>query len=91
MVFFIFEDFRYPFKKQIMQEKIRDLNAKKEEAKLGGGPKRIESQHKKSKLTARERLHFLLDEGSFEEIGMLVTHRSTNFGLEKQKLSDGIV
>tara|TARA_Y100000385_G_scaffold291986_1_gene375355 strand:+ start:3871 stop:5466 length:1596 start_codon:yes stop_codon:yes gene_type:complete len=91
VVFFIFEDFRYPFKKQIMQEKIRDLNAKKEEAKLGGGPKRIESQHKKSKLTARERLHFLLDEGSFEEIGMLVTHRSTNFGLEKQKfLGDGV-
>ena len=75
-----------------MQDKIRDLNARKEEAKLGGGAKRIEAQHKKSKLTARERLHFLLDEGSFEEIGMLVTHRSTNFGLENQKfLGDGVV
>ncbi|MDE0772573.1 MAG: acyl-CoA carboxylase subunit beta [Salibacteraceae bacterium] len=75
-----------------MQEKIRDLNARKEEAKLGGGTKRIESQHKKSKLTARERLHFLLDEGSFEEIGMLMTHRSSNFGLENQKfLGDGVV
>ncbi len=75
-----------------MQEKIRDLNERREEAKLGGGQLRIDAQHKKSKLTARERLHFLLDEGSFEEIGMLVTHRSSNFGLDKQKfLGDGVV
>lgn len=59
---------------------------------MGGGEKRIESQHKKGKLTARERLHFLLDEGSFEEIGMFVTHRSQEFGLEKEKyLGDGVV
>jgi len=75
-----------------MQNKIDALNAKITEAHKGGGEKRIEAQHKKGKLTARERVHFLLDEGSFEEIGMLVTHRSTNFGLDKQKfLGDGVV
>lgn len=75
-----------------MKNKIGILEAKIEEAELGGGQKRIDSQHKKGKLTARERLHFLLDEGSFEEIGMLVTHRSTNFGLENNKfLGDGVV
>lgn len=75
-----------------MQEKFNQLDAKIEEAKLGGGEKRIESQHKKGKLTARERIHFLLDEGSFQEMGMLVTHRSTNFGLDKTKfLGDGVV
>ncbi|MEO3408236.1 acyl-CoA carboxylase subunit beta [Mucilaginibacter sp. CAU 1740] len=58
----------------------------------GGGAHRIESQHKKGKLTARERLHFLLDEGSFQEIGMLVTHRSVDFGMEKEKYpGDGVV
>ncbi|MGB0870557.1 MAG: acyl-CoA carboxylase subunit beta [Flavobacteriales bacterium] len=75
-----------------MKKKLKILNAKRAEAKLGGGEKRIESQHKKGKLTARERLHFLFDEGTFEEIGMLVSHRSTNFGLDKQKiLGDGVV
>ena len=75
-----------------MSEKFQTLDSKTSEAKLGGGEKRIEAQHNKGKLTARERLHFLLDEGSFEEIGMLVTHRSTNFGLDKQKfLGDGVV
>lgn len=57
-----------------------------------GGEARIASQHKKGKLTARERLHFLLDENSFEEIGMFVTHRSTDFGMEKEKYyGDGVV
>lgn len=75
-----------------MKKKLDLLNQKKGEALLGGGEKRIESQHAKGKLTARERIHFLLDEGSFEEMGMLVTHRSTNFGLDKQKfLGDGVV
>ena len=75
-----------------MKNRIKALNVKIIEAKKGGGEKRIEAQHKKGKLTARERIHFLLDEGSFEEIGMLVTHRSTNFGLDKQKiLGDGVV
>ena len=73
-------------------DKIKTLEAKLAEAQLGGGEKRIEAQHKKGKLTARERVHFLLDDGSFEEIGALVTHRSTNFGLDKQKfLGDGVV
>lgn len=75
-----------------MKDKFELLDEKIESAKLGGGEKRIESQHKKGKLTARERIHFLMDEGSFQEIGMLVTHRSTNFGLDKQKyLGDGVV
>jgi len=75
-----------------MQNKIDLLDQKIKESKLGGGEQRIESQHKKGKLTARERLHFLLDQGSFEEIGAMVMHRSTNFGLDKQKfLGDGVV
>ncbi|MHB8259872.1 MAG: acyl-CoA carboxylase subunit beta [Bacteroidia bacterium] len=75
-----------------MESKIKNLVNKITEAKLGGGEKRIESQHKKGKLTARERIHFLLDDASFEEIGMLVTHRSNDFGLEKEKyLGDGVV
>jgi propionyl-CoA carboxylase beta chain len=75
-----------------MNSKIKTLQDKRAEAQLGGGVKRIESQHKKGKLTARERIHFLLDEGSFEEIGMFVTHRSTDFGMESEKyLGDGVV
>ncbi|MFT7085838.1 MAG: propionyl-CoA carboxylase beta chain [Vicingaceae bacterium] len=75
-----------------MQDKIKELEKKIEAAKLGGGEKRIEAQHAKNKLTARERIHFLMDEGTFEEIGMMVTHRSTNFGLENNKpLGDGVV
>lgn len=75
-----------------MNDKIKLLEEKIKTAQLGGGEARIESQHKKGKLTARERIHFLLDEGSFEEIGMLVTHRSSNFGLDQQKfLGDGVV
>ncbi len=75
-----------------MDSKITALNKKREEAQLGGGQARIDSQHKKGKLTARERIHFLMDEGSFEEIGMLVTHRSKDFGLEnEQYLGDGVV
>ncbi len=75
-----------------MNKKIKVLKQKREQALLGGGHARIESQHKKGKLTARERLHFLLDEGSFQEIGMLVSHRSTDFGMEKEKYpGDGVV
>tara|TARA_B100001109_G_scaffold255524_1_gene259009 strand:- start:14702 stop:16243 length:1542 start_codon:yes stop_codon:yes gene_type:complete len=75
-----------------MQDKFKELEDKIEKAKLGGGEKRIEAQHSKNKLTARERIHFLMDEGSFEEIGMFVTHRSNNFGLDKNKpLGDGVV
>lgn len=68
------------------------LEARISEAKKGGGEKRIELQHKKGKLTARERIQILLDENSFQEIGMFVTHRSTDFGMEKEKYpGDGVV
>src|ERR1043165_4196774 len=75
-----------------MKSKSQILDEKIDEASLGGGQKRIEAQHKKGKLTARERIHFLLDEDSFQEIGMLVTHRSTEFGLENEKYpGDGVI
>lgn len=68
------------------------LIQKRHDSKLGGGQKRIDSQHAKGKLTARERLDILLDEGSFQEIGAFVTHRSSDFGMDKQKLlGDGVV
>lgn len=74
------------------QEKINELIEKRAEARMGGGEKRIESQHKKGKLTARERILLLLDEGSFEEYDMFVTHRTKSFGMWDQKfLSDGVV
>src|SRR5215207_9296485 len=73
-------------------DKVSALKQKIEAAHKGGGEKRVEAQHKKGKLTARERLQILLDEGSFEEIGMLVTHRSKDFGMEKEVyLGDGVV
>ena len=74
------------------EKKIQELLNKREQAKLGGGIKRIEAQHKKGKLTARERIDLLLDEGSFEEFDMFVTHRCNEFGLEEQKYySDGVI
>ncbi len=73
-------------------EKYELLDAKNEQALQGGREKRIASQHKKGKLTARERLTLLLDEGSFEEIGKFVEHRATDFGLENEVyLGDGVV
>ncbi len=75
-----------------MQEKIKELMEMRDKARLGGGEKRIESQHAKGKYTARERIEMLLDEGSFEEFDMFVTHRTTDFGLDKQSyLGDGVV
>ena len=75
-----------------MSAHLDELRKRTEQALLGGGADRIEAQHKKGKLTARERIQLLLDEGSFEEIGMLVKHRSKNFGLDKQVfLGDGVV
>ncbi|PWS26964.1 methylmalonyl-CoA carboxyltransferase [Pedobacter yonginense] len=75
-----------------MDKKIALLQDKINQAQLGGGQARIDSQHKKGKLTAPERIHFLMDEGSFEEIGMMVTHRSTDFGMEQEKyLGDGVI
>lgn len=74
------------------QERRDKLIAKREQASLGGGEKRIESQHSKGKLTARERLEYLLDKNSFEEVGAFVKHRSTDFGLDKKHfLGDGVV
>ena len=68
------------------------LDKKNAEALLGGGEKRIASQHKKGKLTARERVELLMDEGTFEEIGKFVMHRSKDFGLDKEHyLGDGVV
>lgn len=75
-----------------MDNKRSQLEKKRAEALLGGGQNRIDAQHAKGKFTARERLHFLLDEGSFEEIGALVKHRSHDFGLDKQRIpGDGVV
>ena len=76
----------------LIEQKIQELLDKRAEARLGGGQKRIDSQHSKGKMTARERLAILLDEGSFEETDMFVTHRTTDFGLDKQQyLGDGVV
>ncbi len=74
------------------QDKINKLIDLRAEAKLGGGQKRIDGQHAKGKMTARERVEMLVDEGSFEEFDMFVTHRCVNFGMEKKKfMGDGVV
>ena len=73
-------------------EKVQELIALRNEARLGGGEKAIQKQHDKGKYTARERIAQLLDEGSFEELDMFVRHRCTNFGQEKKSyLGDGVV
>lgn len=75
-----------------MSQNLDKLKEKIAEAHKGGGEKRIAKQHEKKKLTARERVNYLLDENSFEEIGILVTHRTTDFGMEKQKFyGDGVI
>ena len=75
-----------------MQNIIEALEARRAEARLGGGQKRIDAQHQKGKLTARERLDVLLDPGSFEEYDMFVTHRAVDFGMEKTIIpGDGVV
>ncbi len=74
------------------QEKVRKLIDLREKARQGGGEKRTDDQHAKGKMTARERIIILLDEGSFEEFDMFVTHRTDDFGLKDKKyLSDGVV
>lgn len=73
-------------------EKIKELVAKREKARLGGGEKAIDKQHARGKYTARERIDMLLDKGSFEEVDMFKLHRCTNFGMEKKQfLGDGVV
>jgi propionyl-CoA carboxylase beta chain len=75
-----------------MQDIIEQLERKREAAREGGGAKRVEAQHAKGKLTARERLELLLDEGSFEEWDMFVEHRCTDFGMADNKVpGDGVV
>ncbi len=75
-----------------MQKKIEELKRLREEAKLGGGIDKINAQHEKGKLTARERIELLADEGSFREIDEFVKHRSNDFGLDKQRIAgDGVV
>jgi propionyl-CoA carboxylase beta chain len=75
-----------------MQQMLEELERRRTAARLGGGVRRIEAQHSKGKLTARERLDALLDPGSFEELDMYVEHRSIDFGMETQKIpGDGVV
>lgn len=74
------------------QDKIRKLIELRNEARMGGGEVRIDKQHEQGKMTARERIEMLVDDGSFEELDMFVTHRCTNFGMEKTKFKgDGVV
>ena len=75
-----------------IEAKISELERRNREANLGGGQKRIDSQHAKGKLTARERIEYLLDEGSFQELDKFVVHRCQDFGMEKTKIpGDGVV
>src|SRR6185369_519654 len=75
-----------------MHEIIHELDKRRDAARLGGGQKRIDGQHVKGKLTARERIEVLLDEGSFEEWDMFKAHRCTDFGMDAQQIpGDGVV
>src|SRR5512142_2132776 len=75
-----------------MKDILDRLEQRRDEARLGGGKTRIEAQHKRGKLTARERIELLLDKGSFEELDMFVEHRSNEFGMEKTRIpGDGVV
>lgn len=75
-----------------MKDILQELHDRREAARLGGGQKRIDSQHAKGKLTARERIELLLDHDSFEEFDMFVAHRCTDFGMEEQRpAGDGVV
>ncbi|AWN38578.1 acyl-CoA carboxylase subunit beta [Methylobacterium radiodurans] len=75
-----------------MKDILETLEQRRAQARLGGGEKRVEAQHKRGKLTARERIELLLDHGSFEEFDMFVQHRSTDFGMENQKIpGDGVI
>ena len=75
-----------------MANHVAELARRRERARLGGGQERIDNQHKRGKLTARERLEVLLDPGSFEELDMFVEHRATDFGMESNRIpGDGVV
>src|SRR5579884_4506678 len=78
--------------KRDMKDILDKLEKRRAQARAGGGDKRIEAQHKRGKLTARERIELLMDRGSFEELDMFVEHRSTDFGMEKSHIAgDGVV
>ena len=70
-----------------VQEKIELLHQKLDTIEMGGGQQKIDKQHEKGKMTARERLHMLFDEGSFTEISQFIHHRCTNFGMEKKDVN----
>ena len=75
-----------------MQSILKQLDDKRAAARRGGGGRRIEAQHARGKLTARERVELLMDKGSFEELDMFVEHRSADFGMEKNRIpGDGVV
>ncbi len=75
-----------------MKDILSELESRRADARLGGGQKRIDAQHARGKLTARERIDLLMDEGSFEEFDTFVAHRCTDFGMEKQRsYGDGVV
>src|SRR3989441_364197 len=75
-----------------LKTELQELERRKRESELGGGEARIERQHREGKLTARERVTLLFDPGSFQELDQLVVHRSTDFGMEKQRIAgDGVV
>jgi propionyl-CoA carboxylase beta chain len=75
-----------------LEEKLQELESRKQQSELGGGQSRIDRQHGEGKLTARERISLLFDAGSFQELDQLVVHRSTDFGMDKQRVpGDGVV
>src|SRR5512136_3480292 len=75
-----------------MEDRLAELRERYARAELGGGPERIADQHAKGKMTARERLTYLLDEGSFQELGRLMVHQSVDFGMtDKRFAGDGVV
>ena len=75
-----------------IEEKLAEVQRRNAEAELGGGEARIEKQHQAGKLTARERINVLLDEGSFQEVDKFVTHRCVNFGMDEYHIpGDGVV
>lgn len=83
---------RQQIKGASMKDILQELDTRRGNARLGGGQKRIDAQHEKGKLTARERIDLLLDEDSFEEFDMFVAHRCTDFGMEKNRpYGDGVV
>ncbi|RLB28025.1 MAG: methylmalonyl-CoA carboxyltransferase, partial [Deltaproteobacteria bacterium] len=75
-----------------MDDRFKEVEKRNREAELGGGPKRIDQQHAKGKMTARERIDYLLDKDSFQEIDKFVLHRCHDFGMEKKRIpGDGVV